>query len=84
MERAGECSITRLDSGIIDYDEICIEKAWRSIKGSYQCLLSQGRIINNINTEFIDRQDGASSEGIIKSKLSYKPIKKSRRSIYLI
>lgn len=66
------------------YYEIYIEKAWKSIKGSYQYLLSQNLIINNINTEFIDRQDGASSEGIIKSKLSYKPIKISRRSIYLI
>lgn len=67
-----------------DYYEIYIEKAFRSIKGSFQYLLSQNLIINNINTKFIDRQDGASSEGIIKSKLSYKPIKVSKRSVYLI
>ncbi|MGL4616624.1 MAG: phosphatidylglycerol lysyltransferase domain-containing protein [Mycoplasmoidaceae bacterium] len=67
-----------------NYYEIYIEKAFKSIKGSFQYLLSQNLIINNINTSFVDRQDGASSEGIIKSKLSYKPIKICKRSVYLI
>ncbi|MGL5640532.1 MAG: phosphatidylglycerol lysyltransferase domain-containing protein [Mycoplasmoidaceae bacterium] len=67
-----------------NYYEIYIEKAFKSIKGSFQYLLSQNLIINDINSAFIDRQDGASSEGIIKSKLSYKPIKIYKRSYYLI
>ncbi|MGL5591127.1 MAG: phosphatidylglycerol lysyltransferase domain-containing protein [Mycoplasmoidaceae bacterium] len=67
-----------------NYYEIYIEKAFKSIKGSFQYLLSQNLIINDINCAFIDRQDGASSEGIIKSKLSYKPIKIYKRSYYLI
>ncbi|MGL5246516.1 MAG: phosphatidylglycerol lysyltransferase domain-containing protein [Mycoplasmoidaceae bacterium] len=67
-----------------NYYEIYIEKAFKSIKGSFQYLLSQNLIINDINSAFIDRQDGASTEGIIKSKLSYKPIKIYKRSVYLI
>lgn len=53
--------------------EILIEQTDREIRGMYQYLLSQNLIINNINNWLIDRQDGAWSDNISASKLSYAP-----------
>ncbi|MEG2245463.1 MAG: phosphatidylglycerol lysyltransferase domain-containing protein [Malacoplasma sp.] len=57
------------------YYEIFLEKANKDFKGSYQFLLSNNLILNDINTKYIDRQDGESISGLIDSKRSYKPIK---------
>ncbi len=67
-----------------NYYEIFIEKCQKDLKGSYQYLISENLIINNINTLYVDRQDGASIESLIKSKKSYKPIKVYERNVYYI
>lgn len=57
-----------------DVYEIFIEKASRSLKGSYQYLLSKNLEINQIETTYIDRQDSERLENLDQSKRSYKPI----------
>lgn len=56
-----------------DIYEIFLEKADKKFKGSYQYLLSNNLILNNINTKFVDRQDSERQEGLEQSKKSYKP-----------
>lgn len=58
-----------------NFYEIFLEKAIHEYKGSYQFLISQNLLINNINTNLIDRQDSESLSGLVQSKRSYKPIK---------
>lgn len=64
------------------YYEIFVEKADESYKGSFQYLLLNNLQINNINTEFVDRQDDMDDPYLEKSKKSYKPIKISRSIIF--
>ncbi|MDE5545089.1 MAG: phosphatidylglycerol lysyltransferase domain-containing protein, partial [Malacoplasma sp.] len=54
--------------------EIFIEKADKEFKGSYQYLILKNLQINEIKTEFVDRQDDLFNENLKKSKMSYKPI----------
>lgn len=56
--------------------EILIEKGEKNIIGTYQALISENLVINNITVEFIDRQDDNDMENLQKSKDSYKPINK--------
>lgn len=55
--------------------EIFIEKADGTIRGSFQYLLTQNLLINNINAKYIDRQDDIDNDSLKHSKLSYKPVK---------
>lgn len=64
--------------------EIIIEQTDRQIRGMYQYLLSQNLIINNVNNLLIDRQDGAWSDNISASKLSYQPKIITKRANILI
>ena len=57
-----------------DKYEIFFEKADKNFKGSFQYLITQNLLINEINTKYVDRQDDINSENLKKSKLSYKPI----------
>ena len=54
--------------------EIIIEKANKNIDGLYQFLIKSNLEINDINCEFIDRQDDAGIEALAKSKHSYHPL----------
>lgn len=58
-----------------NYYEIFLEKADRDFKGSYQFLISNNLISNNVSNQYIDRQDSDSISGLIESKRSYKPFK---------
>ncbi len=53
--------------------EIFIEKANSKLKGSYQYLLSHNLQLNDVNVEWVDRQDDMSSGNLEKSKRSYYP-----------
>lgn len=57
-----------------DKYEIFIEKANDEYDGSYQYLLSKNLQLNNINVNYIDRQDDMNNPMLEKSKKSYKPI----------
>lgn len=58
-----------------NYYEIFLEKADRDFKGSYQFLISNNLISNDVSNPYIDRQDADSISGLIESKRSYKPFK---------
>lgn len=54
--------------------EIIIEKANHDIRGIYQYLISQNLIFNNINQEYMDRQDDDNNVNLAKSKMDYHPV----------
>lgn len=54
--------------------EVIIEKANKEIRGLYQFLISENLKLNNINQQYMDRQDDANSEQLAKSKMQYNPI----------
>lgn len=68
--------IVGLTLGYLNFNtyEIIIEKAERDIRGLYQYLIKQNLIFNNINCEYMEREDDAGVEMLAKSKLSYHPI----------
>lgn len=54
--------------------EVIIEKANKNIRGIYQYLIKENLIFNNINQEYMDRQDDYGLDYLTKSKMSYYPI----------
>lgn len=56
-----------------DYCEILIEHANKTIRGSYQYLLSQNLGLNHSQSQIVDRQDDVLSAVIYEAKRRYKP-----------
>ncbi len=59
--------------------EIIIEKAERDIRGLYQFIIKTNLNQNNIDCEFVEREDDLGDPMIAKSKQSYHPIKMIKR-----
>lgn len=62
-----------------DICEVIIEKANKEIRGLYQFLIRENLLFNNINQEYMDRQDDYDLDYLTKSKMSYYPIITERR-----
>lgn len=67
--------------GFVNNDtyEVIIEKAEREIRGLYQFLISENLKLNNINVQYMDREDDAGIDELAKSKMSYYPIAAIKR-----
>ncbi len=62
--------------GFVNHDtyEVIIEKAERDIRGLYQYTISANLKFNNIQCQYMDREDDAGLEALAKSKASYYPL----------